>query len=171
MPLPMGRTGPGLYGKAPVFRGLGTQSCFSVAAELHLGQAGTSSPKTRSSNLLPQAVQTKSYMGMVFLLNRYRTVAVAALYRNKTALLYAHAFGARARYACAFRRRARAGGGLPWGLPTCFVCIYKYIYGQGKGGVLPPTAVQQSVVKAALTGSRPFGGTYEENSCACWRLC
>ena len=82
MPLPMGRTGPGLYGKAPVFSGLGTHICFSVAGELHLGQAGTSSPKTRSSNLLPQAVQTKSYMGMIVLLIRCRNETLAAAYRN-----------------------------------------------------------------------------------------
>ena len=65
MPPPMGRTGPGLKGKAPVFRGLGTLIWRSVAWEPHLGQAGDApSPATSSSNFFPQAVQRKSYMGM-----------------------------------------------------------------------------------------------------------
>ena len=139
MPLPMGRTGPGLYGKAPVFRGLGTHICFSVAAELHLGQAGTSSPKTRSSNFLPQAVQTKSYMGMVLLLTCCRNETVADACRNKLRVMLAPVSCLLWSYPRAARRSGRSSFlGQPWGLPTCFVCIYKYIYGQGKGGVLPP---------------------------------
>ena len=35
IPLPMGRTGPGLYGKAPVFNGLGALTWRSVAIEPH----------------------------------------------------------------------------------------------------------------------------------------
>ena len=171
MPLPMGRTGPGLYGKAPVFRGLGTHSCFSVAAELHLGQAGTSSPKTRSSNLLPQAVQTKSYMGMVFLLNRCHKVAVAALTRNKCALFYMHVW---ARSGWAF---ARSGAGRvprrgwPGACPHA-LCAYISIYTvKARAVFCRPADVQQLVITTALTGSYPLGGTYEKNSCACWRLC
>ncbi len=64
--MPMGRTGPGLKGNAPVFRGLGTLIWRSVAVDPHWGQAGdAASPvRTNSSNFSPQAVQRKSYMGI-----------------------------------------------------------------------------------------------------------
>ena len=63
-PLPSGRTGPGLYGKAPVFSGLGALIWRSAAVEPQCGQVGAAPPETSSSNFVPQAVQMKSYMGI-----------------------------------------------------------------------------------------------------------
>ena len=61
-PVPMGRTGPGLNGNAPVLRGLGALMFRSVEEDPHLGHLGgvSVSLRTISSKVSPQAVQVKS---------------------------------------------------------------------------------------------------------------
>jgi hypothetical protein len=59
-----GRAGPGLKGKALLLEGLGALNCRLAPPAPHFGQADGASPRTRSSNFAPQAVQTKSNMGI-----------------------------------------------------------------------------------------------------------
>jgi hypothetical protein len=60
----MGCTGPGLKGKAPFLSGLGALICRLAARAPHFGHGGNSSPRTKSSNFVSQAVQAKSNMGI-----------------------------------------------------------------------------------------------------------
>ena len=69
---------------------------------------------------------------------------------------------------------AAGGSAFVGNLGACphALCAYISIYAvKARAVFCRPAAAQQPVVTTVLTGRSPFGGTYEKNSCACWRLC